>query len=1112
MADDKFKIPKSLVDALKAGNVVPFVGAGVSMSVKKKNADDTKSDESLFPSWKGFIETLVQSLRDELKNEVAEFILLGIKTGKLSYLDALQEIQKDLGNRLWYKLFEENFDKSQSEADEDSFKLYKLIWELGKNLIITTNVDRVFQWTCSQPTEFRILDVQNAEYAQLQSERIPKRPTVWYLHGHIDHKEKVIFTREQFESFYKARNNEAKLQTLLSFLTQRTFLFIGFSLDDAYLREQLEYIHKIYKGGADSFYILLRERDIPAANLPEYVKPVPFSDFGKPLEDLIAELVRIAESSNNSGDGNTNNGKTISPTDSKIKAEKSFFNVPYNSKGAEFVGRVGKVEEIWNLLSQGVCAQIGQAVSVKGLGGFGKTQLAVEYAHAYRDKYPNGVFWVVADQNIDNQLLQIAEEQGWINKDDKSVNQFDVAKAKFLELSDCLILFDNVETYDGIKDYLPKTDSRTHLLITSREKLDQFKAIDLDLLERSESRELLLKISKRDPQDEVEKEHLEKILDILGDIPLAVELVGGYLAEHEIISFAQYHQYLDEVPLDRLEKEFPDGSFTKHDRSIIQTLRISEKIINEKPLMVEILKVLAWSGSSAMGISLLKALVENEDDSTEAEKEFEFNNALAEAHKLRLLKKDKNEERYTIHRLIAKVTRYEIPLENQKEWILKIVRKLEHWFEPKIYEFSDLAEFESEIEHLQEWQNNISKNYPKEAILLTALRANPLHYRGNFQQARYWIENAFDLYRKQNCKDEKLLAILELFMGVNCSALGNHQKGLEHYKISLEIWRELFGENNSQFARILSNIGSAYIELGIYQKALNLHQKSLNIRKELHGEAHPTIAHSLHGIGSAYNNLGKYEKALEFKQQALEMQREIFGEIHPSIASSLSSLSHTYQLLNKPEKALNLSQKSVEINKAFFGETHPQVADSLHNLAFAYGMLKKHEKELKLNKEVLEINKRLYGQSHPHIASSLNNIGHTYGNLNNYKEKLTYHNAALEMQYELFGRKHPDIIASLNNIGNAYGHLKNTENELEYYEAALEMANEVLGNYHPNTILICKNLVIALGNAGKLEQKGRLAAKFLSYVPHNNPERAFFEKHGAVYQKVNQKKKKNRRR
>ena len=65
-------IPKSLRVALEAGEVVPFVGAGVSMSVKKKNDDGSESNESLFPSWKGFVEILAQALRDEDKPEEAK--------------------------------------------------------------------------------------------------------------------------------------------------------------------------------------------------------------------------------------------------------------------------------------------------------------------------------------------------------------------------------------------------------------------------------------------------------------------------------------------------------------------------------------------------------------------------------------------------------------------------------------------------------------------------------------------------------------------------------------------------------------------------------------------------------------------------------------------------------------------------------------------------------------------------------------------------------------------------------------------------------------------------------------------------------------------------------
>ncbi|MGC2238371.1 MAG: hypothetical protein WA584_19610 [Pyrinomonadaceae bacterium] len=55
MSDNKIEIPEPLIDALKAGLVVPFIGAGVSRAVEKKEKDLTKTFNPLFPSWKEFL-------------------------------------------------------------------------------------------------------------------------------------------------------------------------------------------------------------------------------------------------------------------------------------------------------------------------------------------------------------------------------------------------------------------------------------------------------------------------------------------------------------------------------------------------------------------------------------------------------------------------------------------------------------------------------------------------------------------------------------------------------------------------------------------------------------------------------------------------------------------------------------------------------------------------------------------------------------------------------------------------------------------------------------------------------------------------------------------------
>lgn len=879
------------------------------MAVKKKG----QPDQSLFPSWKSYVEILAQTLTDEGKPKEAILVQALVESGKPKYLEAMQHAYDELGKPIWYQKLNENFKKDEIDADPDSLELPKLIWQLGTNVVFTTNIDRVLEWKSVKEGPIEILDAQNVEFSELQGDNNPP-PSVVYLHGRIGDKENIVFTREQYDRFYNSHENEAKLRTLQAFLTTKSFLFMGFSLDDAYFVEELKNIHNIYKGGIRQYYVLIKEKDAGKLKDFEFVTEVYYEDIGEPLRKVVREMRDLGDKVII-----TKSIPILPPA--KDERTEPFFNVPYNSKGSEFVGRTGKTEEIWNLLNQEGCASIGQAVSVKGLGGLGKTQLAVEYAHKFHDKYKNGVFWLVADEGIDNQLLQIADSLGWINHLDKSVDQLGAAKRKFLELSESLIIFDNVEAYGNVRDYLPKTNLKTHILITSREKIAEFRPINLELLDRDESRELLLQISNRQLMGEIDTECSENILEMLADIPLAVELVGGYLAEHENVTFAKYLQFLNEVPFDKLEKEFPKASFTNHDRSIIRTLRISEKLIKDKPLMVEMLNVLAWSGSSSMGTSLLRSLVAPED-------EFEFETALGDALNLRVLKKDGDSNRYAIHRLLAKVIRYQNPIEKNIAWYQNTTRRMENWFELRKNEYDLLAEFEGEFEHLKEWRKEALNKLPSEAILLTSLQANPLWLRGNYKKALAYQFEALDLYQKEKIKNPKLLAILFITIGYLNYELKNFVGASEYCEKALEFFDRKEVTDNKLLADLLNDAGLSYRELGKYQQALKYLQQALEIRQELFSSKHPEIAKSLNNLGSAYEGLGEKEKTLKLRGQALEMRKELFGENHPDVSVSLHCIGFTYYKFKDLRSSGEYFQAALKMRREFLGESHPETIAS----------------------------------------------------------------------------------------------------------------------------------------------------------------------------------------
>ena len=801
-----------------------------------------------------------------------------------------------------------------------------------------------------------------------------------------------------------------------------------------------------------------------------------------------------------------------------VSQPSAFFNVPYNSKGDEFVGRVGKIDEIWNELNRTGCAAIGQAISLHGLGGWGKTQLAVEYAHHKRGDYQNGVYWLVADQTIENQLVQIAEAKGWIIRSDKSVNQIDIAIEKFKQLTDSLVIFDNVESQSDIRAFLPKAKANAHILITSRERQSQYKQIEIGLLSRNESRELLHRLVKREPLDATEIESRELILEILGGIPLAVELVGGYLAEHETIGFSTYLKFLNEQPLEKLESEFPDRSFTNHDRSIIRTLRISEKTIEKKPLMVEILKVLSWSGSSSMGISLLTALVGPEND-------FDFANAIADAHKLRLLTKNERCERYTIHRLVARVIRHEMPIDDQKKWKQKIATRLEAWFDEKKDKFDSLVKVETECEHLREWRALTYSDFPLISIRLNNLNADQFSQRGNYQKALDLLQESVNEYELSKVDDRSLFASLQNYLGVVSGMLGDDKAALQFKLNALEINRELFGEQHASTATSYNNVGCTYNDLGDHLKALEFKKKAFLTRKELFGEKHLEVANSYNNVGSSYGDLGDHAKALEYKlkalkirielcgymhpdtaislnnvgftygelgnfekareylQKALEIQRELFGDEHPATASFYSNVGHIYADQGDYLRALEYEEIALRLRQELFGNVHPDTAISYNNIGRIYHDLGDQKRALDYTEKTLEILEDQYGENHPKTATAYNNVGSIRCALGRYREGIENQEKALTLRRKLFGEKHPETASSYTSLGRSYEISGDRQNALEHKKKAFELNQYLLGDHHPKTITSVTDLIHSFRKQGLNEKAGRLAARYYSQIP-----------------------------
>jgi hypothetical protein len=201
-----------------------------------------------------------------------------------------------------------------------------------------------------------------------------------------------------------------------------------------------------------------------------------------------------------------------------------------------------------------------------GMGGIGKTELALQYAYRHLEDYPAGVCWISVRQSDlavgVQELVQICFElvPPDILKDSVAKVQWCYQRWLEQEAGQALLVLDDVLNsagYEQLQPYLPK-DSRFRVLVTTREQLQSpVKRLELSLLSPLEAYELLYKYAQ-DQATESDKRWqsveaqiaAEEICKGLGYLPLGLELVGRHLATKLDLSLEVLWQRLQQQGLD----------------------------------------------------------------------------------------------------------------------------------------------------------------------------------------------------------------------------------------------------------------------------------------------------------------------------------------------------------------------------------------------------------------------------------------------------------------------------------------------------------------------------------------------------------------------------------
>jgi hypothetical protein len=284
-------IAKTLEDALRDRFVVPFVGAGVSMAALDR------SGKPVFPSWGGLLSGAAARLREDGKKPEANVVEGLLHKRHPDYFLAAQVAREGMGPG-WYRYLREILDPPRDRIDPASLALARAVWRLPSKLVVTTNYDQVLRYALEEPNDLvQLSSDATAELSAMLRDRI-ERPTVWHLHGHIHDAHRLILTPDGYRELYPSQDDEvryrAALQALRHLLAARTFLFIGFSLDDEHFGDQIAWVHEAFSGAAGPHYMLVRARELRETHRRlralDCIEFLTFEEFGGPLVALVEEL------------------------------------------------------------------------------------------------------------------------------------------------------------------------------------------------------------------------------------------------------------------------------------------------------------------------------------------------------------------------------------------------------------------------------------------------------------------------------------------------------------------------------------------------------------------------------------------------------------------------------------------------------------------------------------------------------------------------------------------------------------------------------------------------------------------------------------------------------
>ncbi|KAK4205172.1 putative kinesin light chain [Triangularia verruculosa] len=780
----------------------------------------------------------------------------------------------------------------------------------------------------------------------------------------------------------------------------------------------------------------------------------------------------------------------------KNSLDERHWIVPFGrNKG--FVGREEILRDLLGRIHPSADKDDCQRTAIEGLGGVGKTQVALEVAFRVSNEHPDcSVFWVPAVDvtSFENAYRAIGQQLKVPGIDEEKVDVKALVKTALSREStgSWLLIIDNADdrkllfSDTALTDYLPFSRKGSILFTTRNHEVavklvgPESHIIPVEEMSRDEAFELLQKGLKGDQVRDTAS--TVALLEFLANLPLAIRQASAYMAEKQI-STTQYLglcKSSDEDMIELLGRDFEDRHrYQGTQNPVATTWLISFRHISDHdPLAADYLRFMCFLAGKDIPQSLLPPAGR-----------LRTVDAIGTLKAYAFISQRKESDTYDIHRLVQiSMLRWLAQKGERKEWTAKVLQRLDNVFPSPDHGNREVwMSYLPHTQHVLELREgtddeeappgllskvggsfyNLGKYKEAEQMHRQALQ---LREKGKYEEAEQMHRQALQLREKVLGKEHPYTLTSMNNLALVLGSQGKYEEAEQMYRQTLQLRKKVLGKEHPYTLTSMNNLAVVLRSQGKYEEAEQMHRQALQLRKKVLGKEHPDTFISMNDLALILDSQGKYEEAEQMHRQALQLCEKMSGKEHPYTLTSMNNLALVLGSQGKYEEAEQMYRQTLQLREKVLGKEHPYTLTSMNNLAVVLRSQGKYKEAEQMHRQTLQLREKVLGKEHPDKLTSINDLALVLDSQGKYEEAEQMHRQTLQLREKVSGKEHPYTLTSMNNLAlvlRSQGKYKEAE---QMHRQTLQLREKVLGKEHPHTLISMNNLALVLRSQGKYEE------------------------------------------